>query len=383
MRNSFTLATLYIAAFVGYTGFSLLYPVMPLYAAKLGAEVSQVGLIVAANSYMTAIFLVPMGMLSDRFGRHKLLVGGLAIFALVPLFYPLATNPLQLTLVRAIHGLAAAAFLPAAIALVIDLTPEDKRGEAIGWYTASLQLGLMAGPITGGFLLEHFGFNATFYGCSAISLVGLVFILSRLNTIARTPEIALARAGSWSWLKQALVFVGMLSALFVALGSGTIATYIPLYGMEFGISEAGAGSIITAMYASSAILRAPAGKLADKLNKKLLIICGLGIIAIAVALISVFHSLVPLIVVAILFGIGMGIAMPAGLALTADLAPVGGRGLAMAINTAFFQIGFAFGATTMGGLVGVSNFETMFLVCAASIAFGLLIIMGLMWMRKK
>jgi MFS family permease len=136
LKNSFTLITLYIVAFVGFAGFSFMFPVIPLYATELGASVSQVGVIVATISYVTAFFLIPFGMLSDRFGRQKLLVGGLAVFTLAPLLYPLANNPGQLILVRAIHGLAAAAFLPTAIALVVDLTPEAKRGEAIGWYTA-------------------------------------------------------------------------------------------------------------------------------------------------------------------------------------------------------------------------------------------------------
>jgi MFS family permease len=383
LKNSFTLVTLYIAAFVGYAGFSLLFPVMPLYDAELGATIGQVGLIVAANSYMTAILLIPMGMLCDKFGRHKLLIGGLAVFAAVPLLYPLASNPAQLTLVRAIHGLGAAAFLPAAIALVIDLTPEAKRGEAIGWYTASLQLGLMAGPITGGFLLGHFGFDAVFFTCSAISLIALAFAFSRLRTISHPPPAEATCARSWHWLSSVLIFVGMLTQLLVAIGSGTISSYIPLYGREFGITEAGAGAIITALYGSSAILRAPAGKLADRVNKGQLIIGGLGITVIAVALVAVFHSLFPLIMVAVLFGVGMGIAMPASLALVAELAPARARGLAMAMGTAFFQIGFALGATAMGGVAGASDFETMFFACAASIAFGLLVLIGLMRVRSK
>src|SRR4030042_1045195 len=145
LKNSFTLIT--------------------LYAAGLGATVAEVGVIVATISYVTAFLLIPFGMLSDRFGRHKLLVGGLTVFTLAPLLYPLANNPEQLIWVRAIHGFAAAAFLPTAIALVIDLTPEAKRGAAIGWYSASLQLGLMAGAITRGFFAGHLGFDAAFFVC--------------------------------------------------------------------------------------------------------------------------------------------------------------------------------------------------------------------------
>ena len=383
MKNSFTLFTLYIVAFVGFAGFSFLFPVIPLYAAELGATVAEVGVIVATISYVTAFFLIPFGMLSDKFGRHKLLVGGLAVFTLAPLLYPLANNPVQLIWVRAIHGLAAAAFLPTAIALVIDLTPEAKRGEAIGWYTASLQLGLMAGPITGGFLTGHFGFNAAFYGCSAISLIGLVLAFSRLRAIAHRPAATPGRASSsWRWLGQPLAIAVLLATLLVAVGSGTIGSYIPLYGRGFGMTETDAGAIITALYASSAILRASAGRLTDRIDRKLLLIGGVGLSAIAVSLFSFSHNLSQFIIVGVVFGIGMGIAMPASLVMAADFSSTGGRALSMAIPTCFFQVGLAAGPTVMGYIAQVSGFETMFLACALSLAVGLLIMLGLMRVQK-
>ena len=354
---------------------------MPLYAAELGAPVSQVGLIVATASYFAAFLLIPFGMLSDKLGRRNLLVGGLVVFMLAPLLYPLATNPQQLILVRATHGLAPAAFLPAAIALVVDLTPAAQRGEAIGWYTMSLQLGLMAGPITGGFVLGYFGFDAAFYSCSVVSLLGLIFAFSRLGTAAQRPAAQPAGTSSWSWMKQTLVFAGLLTPLFIAVGSGTIAAYIPLYGKGFGITEASAGLIITAVYASSALLRAPAGRLSDKIGRKPMIICGLALSALAVGFISVYHSLWQLIIIAVFFGIGMGLVMPASLALIADLSSAGERGLAMAVPTCFFQVGLAVGATGMGFVAEISNFETMFLACASSLAFGLFVIWGLMRAR--
>jgi MFS family permease len=381
LKNSlvYTLITLYIVAFVGYAGFSFTFPVIPLYAADLGAPVSEVGVIVATLSYVTAFFLIPFGILSDRFGRQKLLIGGLTVFTLTPLLYPLAHSTGQLILVRAIHGLGAAAFLPAAIALVVDLTPSNRRGTAIGWYTASLQLGLMAGPITGGFLSSRFGFNAAFYGCAAISFVGLALAFSRLRDISHQPAIIEDEGiSAWKWLGHPLAIAVMLAPLLVALGSGTIGSYIPLYGLGFGMTEVGAGAIITAVYASSAILRAPSGRLADKIDRKLLLGGGVAISAIAVSLFPFFHSLAQFIAIGILFGIGMGLAMPASLAMAADFSSASGRGLAMAVPTCFFQTGMALGPTIMGFVAAARGYETMFLSCAASLAVGLIIMLGLM-----
>jgi MFS family permease len=383
VKTSFTLITLYIVAFVGFAGFSFLFPVIPLYAAELGATVSQVGLIVATISYVTAFLLIPFGILSDKFGRSNLLVGGLAVFTLAPLLYPLASNPEQLIWVRAIHGLAVAAFLPTAIALVLELTPEANQGEAIGWYTTSTQLGLMAGPITGGFLVGQFGFDASFYGCSAISLIGLVLAFSRLRAIAHRPVAVPSRASSsWRWLGQPLAIAVLLAPLLVAVGSGTIGSYIPLYGIGFGMTEANAGAIITAVYASSALLRAPAGRLADRIDTKLLLIGGVGLSAIAVSLFSFFHSLAQFIIIGVVFGIGMGIAMPASLVMAARFSSAGSRGLSMAIPTCFFQVGLAAGPTVMGYVAQMSGFQTMFLACAVSLAFGLFIMLGLMHAQK-
>jgi MFS family permease len=378
LRNSFTLVTLYIVAFVGFTGFSFLFPVIPLYAVELGADVAEAGFIAAVTAYVAAFLLVPMGILSDRMGRHRLLGGGLTLFTLAPLLYPLASNSIQLILVRALHGAAAAAFLPAAIALVIDITPAEKRGSAIGWYTASLQLGLMAGPITGGFLLKYFGFDPVFYACAAVSALALILISVRVSAFVYEPAPEMEGASSWSWMKQSLVFAAFMTPMFIAIGSGSIATYVPLYNEFLGIDEVGAGSIITALYASSAILRIPAGRLADRIDRKIIIVSGLGLSSIAIGLISSFHTFPQLIILAILFGIGMGFAMPASLAMAADFSPAQTRGLTMAISTSFFQVGFAVGTTVMGLVGQVSNFQTLFLASSLSIGFGFLVIFGLM-----
>ncbi len=389
MRNSFTLVTLCVATFIGLINTSLLFPVVPLYAAELGASIPQIGVIAASFSYAMASLQIPVGILSDRFGRHKFFLGAFVIFIVASLLYPMTTNAVQLAVVRALSGAGNAAILPAAMALAVDSSPREKRAEAIGWLTASFQLGLMVGPITGGFLAEHLGFDATFYSCAAISAVALAFALSRFKSLTISPHIEPSsriepvEANSWGWLKHTLIYMGVLTAFFIAVGAGTISTYIPLYCLSLSLTGAAAGAIITAMFGGSAIFRMSFGWLIDRFNRKHMIVGGLVLNVAAIALMAALHNLLPLILVSILFGIGMGIANPIGLAVVADMAPAKRRGLAMAINTTCYQVGFGLGPTLMGLVAGASNFETMFLACAASIAFGLLVIIGLARVRKK
>ncbi len=368
------LLPLYIVGFCGYTGFSLLFPVIPKYAEVLGTPLSLVGLVVGTFSYVAALTMIPFGMLSDRVGRRALLVIGLVIYTVAPLFYLMVTSPLQLILVRGIHGLASASFIPVANALVVEISPLQRRGEALGWFTGATMMGFVVGPITGGFLLHSYGFDATFYACSLTSLLALLIILPWLKNMPGRPAAVAVGESSWGWLWQRRAFGALLTPLFITFGSGAIVAFMPLYGEGLAITASQIGILITAIYASSALVRAPAGRLSDRMRRKTVILCGFVISVAGLAFIS-FPTSFPLLMVAgIVFGLGMGLAMPAAFALVADLAPLSARGLAMGTASSFLQAGLAIGATAMGGVAAVVGFQSMFQICGLSLAVGLIVV---------
>jgi len=377
------LLPLYVVGFCGYTGFSLLFPVIPKYADALGASLSMVGLVVGTFSYAAALTMIPFGMLSDRVGRRTLLVVGLVIYTVAPLFYIVVSDPLQLILVRGIHGLASAAFIPAANALVVDMSSPQRKGEALGWFTAATMLGFVFGPITGGFLLHSYGYNATFYACSLTSLLALVLILPWLGSMVGRPVQKGASVSSWGWLWQWRAVGALLTPLFITFGSGTIVAFMPLYGEGISITASQVGIIITAIYASSALLRAPAGRLSDRIGREMVILFGFAISAAALLFFSFLTSFPSLIVAGVVFGFGMGLAMPAAFALAADLAPLSARGLAMGAASSALQAGLAIGATAMGGVAAVAGFGSMFGICAAILAVGLIAVLLLIRPRSQ
>ncbi len=369
------LLPLYVVGFCGYTGFSLLFPVIPKYADALGASLSVVGLAVGTFSYVTALTMIPFGMLSDRVGRRSLLVVGLVMYTVAPLLYIVVSDPLQLTLVRGIHGLASAAFIPAANALVVDMASPQRRGEALGWFTAATMLGFVFGPITGGFLLHSYGYDATFYACSFTSLLALALVLPWLRSMPERPAQREASGSAWGWLRQWRAFGALLTPLFITFGSGTIVAFMPLYGERISITASQVGIIITAIYASSSLLRAPAGMLSDRIGRGAVILGGFTVSAAALFCFSFLTSFPSLIVAGVAFGLGMGLAMPAAFALAADLAPLSARGLAMGAVSSSLQAGLAIGATAMGGVAEVTGFGTMFGICSAILAVGLIAVL--------
>ncbi len=384
MKNSFTLVTIYLIAFAGFTSFSWLFPVVPYYASSLGISISDIGIVVSIYSYINAAAILPSGMLSDRWGRRRFLVAGLVVSTVVPFLYPLAKDFWALCIIRALHGLGAAVFVPTAIAAVIDLASPEKRGQILGWYTASAQLGLMAGPIVGGYILQGFGYEAAFYSCGLMPLLGLIFLSARMRSIPKKPPTHPSEdAHSWNWLKQRGAIISLLALIVTAVGSGTISTFIPLYVQGFGITEAGAGTIITACYASSAALRVPSGTLADRFGNMPMIILGLILCAVSLTLVAFSNVLYQLSIIAALFGLGMGFSMPAALSWLAHLSPPTKRGLGMGLGSASFQVGLALGATFMGIVISCSGFDTMYFTAASVSAVGLLIILLLQANGRK
>ena len=377
------LITLYIVSFLATFSDGFLVPVTPLYAATLGASVSQVGFIVAVYSYVAALLLIPSGKLSDRVGPEKFLVMSLVVFALGPLLYGLVAKAEQLILVRTFYGLAPAFFSPTGLVLAVGLAPGEKKGEALGWYTMALHLGHMSGPITGGFVFTQFGFHAAFYGCSAIAVLGLVLVLIRIDTF-RVQQAARVTEGSiWNWLKQRPVLGCLLAQFVMGFGMGNIAAYLPLYCQTIGVAGVGAGVVITVLFACSSISRGPAGRLSDRIGGKPLVLAGVIITTLAVAFISQFESLSYLVLTGIFFGLGMGIASTALFALSAEASSAELMGLSMGITAFCFHLGLAAGPTSLGHVAEATSFGTMYLMSAAISAIGLFAIAGLLRFRQS
>jgi len=85
MNDHRALITLCVAGFAANVGFGLLFPILPLYAEGMGASPAEIGLTVAGYSYVTAVALIPFGILSDRVGHRRMLIAGLLISSLAPL----------------------------------------------------------------------------------------------------------------------------------------------------------------------------------------------------------------------------------------------------------------------------------------------------------
>ncbi len=380
-KRSVSLLPVCLIGFLNFTSMTLLYPVVPPYATSLGATVALAGLAVALQPYVAAVTQAPVGMLSDRMGRRKLLIAGILAHIASYFLYLTTTTLPGLMAVRALNGLGNAAFFPAAQALVVDIAAKEKRGEALGYFATGTQLGSMAGPALGGFILRNVNFEAAFLASAFFSIIGLAVALSQIKHAGAGGPLAAGTENlTLKWLFQGGATMSMMATLMVQVVIASVISFLPLYGVQIGIDIAGVGLIIATIYIGSVFTRVQAGRLSDRIGRLPVILGGMTLCAVSVFFFSFLKTAAPLHVAALVMGMGVGSALPACAAMIADAAPLRMRGFAMGLNSGSFNAGLALGSTGLGVLAEAAGFPVMYLV--TSILVGVSIPFVLVMVRR-
>src|ERR1700730_7448280 len=180
LRNR-TLLAVSLTVFAAYTGIGMVGPVRVLYAQAHGASLAIIGAM--ASSYLISNFLFqyPVGWLADRWGRKPLMIVGLLAQAGLSGVYLVVVDPMAFVALRFLEGIAAAALIPSARALITDAVPAEQQGEAYGLFSACLNGGLLLGPGIGG-VLATTGYSAAFIGAIAFRLLAVVIVVTMIHS---------------------------------------------------------------------------------------------------------------------------------------------------------------------------------------------------------
>jgi EmrB/QacA subfamily drug resistance transporter len=184
------LAVLCISLFVIVTDNTIVNVALPTLARELNAGTSSLQWIVDAYTLVFAGLLLAAGGLGDRFGRRGALLAGLLVFGGFSAAGAFASSTGELIAARALMGVGAAFIFPSTLALIVNVfTNPRERAAAIGIWTAIAGVGVALGPISGGWLLEHFSWGSVFLVNVPIVLVGIVGTLVLVPT-SRDPRAA-------------------------------------------------------------------------------------------------------------------------------------------------------------------------------------------------
>ena len=151
---------------------------LPALQASLHATASNLQWVVEAYALTLASLLLLGGSLGDLYGRRKLFLAGVLIFALASAWCGLAGTIQMLVAARAVQGIGAALLVPGSLSLISASFPEDTRGQAIGTWSAFTAITTAFGPVLGGWMVEHVSWRAVFFINVPIAAVAAWITLS-------------------------------------------------------------------------------------------------------------------------------------------------------------------------------------------------------------
>jgi MFS family permease len=274
LRNR-TLIAISLSVGAAFIGIGMVGPVRVLFAQSHGASLAIIGAMASAYLVSNFIFQYPSGWLADRWGRKQVMILGLFIQAILSLLYLLITDPILFVVLRFVEGIAAAALLPSARAMIIDIVPPEQQGEAYGIFNAFFNAGFLIGPGLGG-LLATTGYASAFIGAALFRIVAIVIVIALIPTVRK--ETVTTKSGELrpAIPYRALFAIPLLGAYILAFGDylylGFDLTLMPLWMHDhLGASVAVIGLAYMAWSIPNIILSPIGGRLADRYRRSLMI----------------------------------------------------------------------------------------------------------------
>ena len=403
------LAVVSVAVFITTLDGLIVNIALPRLSEQLGASTRDLQWVVDAYLLVFTGLLLAAGGLGDRFGRRAGLVVGLIAFGLTSAYASSVQSAGSLIFARALMGIGAAAIFPTTLAIITNLfTSAKERAAAIGIWSAVSGMGVAAGPITGGWLLEHFWWGSVFLVNIPVVVVAVVGILlvvpeSRDSSVPRLDAAGLAlsiatigalvftiiEAPEFGWLGPRTLAGFAVSALllatfirlelrvehpllpvrifenlrFSAASVAVTSAFFALFGFVFLITqyfqlvrrysplEAGVRTLPVAFSIAAASVLSP--KLVERIGTKRVVSGGLTLMALGFLWVSFASATTPYVEIVgqmLLLGAGLGsTTAPATESIMGSL-PIDKAGVGSAVNDTTRELGGTLGVAVIGSV---------------------------------
>ena len=382
---------------------------LPRLQEDLDATSSQLQWVVDAYSLVFAGSLLTAGSLGDRFGRRRILLLGLVVFAVASLAAARAPDVVTLMACRAIMGAGAAGIMPSTLSLLSQVFPDPgERARAIGIWAATAGVAVAIGPIMGGALLERFDWHAVF-AINPIVVVGLLIAVGLLVPESRDPArprldpmgavlstsglvavvyaivqvpdaglsatVAITMVGGLTLLAAFVMWerrsdhpmlpMSFFSSRTFSVSVGTVAVvYFALLGAMFfvpqylqlvrGASPLMSGVGVLPLAAGFFVASLASARVAAAVTSRTTVVGGMTMVAAGLATASVVGANTPAVVLSLTLGVvgaGLGLVLPQATNGVVSSVPRQKSGIAAAVNDATSELGGSFGVAVLGAIL--------------------------------
>jgi EmrB/QacA subfamily drug resistance transporter len=408
-RKWWTLGAMCFALFMIMLDNTVVNVALPSIQRDLGASISSLEWTINGYTLSFAVLLAVGGRLGDIFGRRRMFIGGVTVFTLASATAGFAPDTTSLVISRIAQGVGAAFMMPATLSIITDAFPAEERGKAIGTWAGVSALALAIGPLLGGFLTEHVGWQAIFFinlpvGVGAVLAARFAVRESRDETVGREVDylgvavltagltalvLALVEGNSWGWGSPEIITLIAGSVFLLAIFVGIelrVRAPIVEFGLFAGRNFIGAVSVafivtfamlgmffFLALYMQNILGYTPleagvrflpttlmimavapvAGRLSDRIGPRWPIVAGLTLTTAALFIFTqindgtTYSGLLPAFV---LMGIGIAMTMSPMSTAAMNAVPVAKAGIASGVLSMSRMIGGTFGVAAIGAL---------------------------------
>lgn len=369
-----------VAIAAAYIGIGMVVPVRVLYAQSHGASLAIIGAMGSSYLLSNFIFQYPSGAIADRFGRKSLMLAGLILQAVLTLLYLVVSDPVLFVVLRFVEGIAGAALLPPARAIIADTIPAEQRGQAYGIFSAFFNAGFLLGPAIGG-LLASAGYSAAFVGsvlCRVVAVAVVAVLIHDRQPGAWHDTEAIAAP------RRDLFSPALVAAYILAFGDylwlGFDMTLMPLWMRNhLGASVAIIGLAYATWALPSMILSPIGGRIADRVRRSRMILTfGLAQVPMYISYGVLTTAWVVVIIIG-LQGVVYSLTQPAVDAFLAASSPPSARARAQSLYSGVGLASAFLGSALLPALYAINFRLPMFVVGAV---FGLCIVIGGLMVRR-
>jgi predicted MFS family arabinose efflux permease len=366
--------------FLGVSDTQLVGPLLPAIAQDLGTTAGHAGIIVTTYSLAAAAFALIVGPLSDRVGRKKVLVSGLALFTGASFLTYHVSSFDALVIVRAVTGFAAGTLSTCALSFAGDYYPYELRGRAMGVLSMGYFVAFVVGVPAGALAASKLGWHWVFGCLSAAAAIMFVIALSGLPVEAPHPHTAPRNASMLDHFRKPDRVAGMAAAFLTSGGVVGFLTYVGAWlntTFHMGLDRIGLVFMVSGLAAAAA---SPlSGWLSDHAGKRNVIIWS----NLALAALFVIVARAALGVELVLGIAALSIAHSARQAplhaLTTEIVGSEIRGQYIAVRNAASQVGIATVATFSASAFDAAGFTAVAFIAAVAT---LLVPISCVWLRE-
>ena len=360
-------------------GTSSITPAFPAIVREFGISSGQVGLLITVFTLPGIVMTPLLGVLSDRYGRKKILVPALVLFGLAGGACAFTRSFDVLLAFRFFQGMGAAALGTLNVTVIGDIYDGRERSSALGYNSSVLSIGTASYPAIGG-LLATFGWFYPFVLPFAAIPIAILVMFSLHNPEPRNDDRLRDYFGSvWENLydREVLGLIGASLLTFIVLFGPQI-SYLPiLMNARFDAPSHVIGAILSGASLTSALTSTQLGRLTERFSEKSLLKTAFVFYAIALVAVAFTPGLPLLLLPAALFGVAQGINLPNVFSLLNAHAPTENRGAFMATNGMSLRAGQTIGPLFMASAAGTFGLTGAYVAGAGLALFAFVLVLAL------